>query len=417
MEYFLVGIMGSGMRALANLLLKMGHKISGSDVKKSFYIKDKLDSKIKLYELKKTPIDNKYIYILGNSFTSGYIASKLKKNNINFYLYPVFIEQLDFITKIAVCGSHGKTTTVKMVEEMAVMTSLVGDGSANFQNEREFVYEACEYKDTFLHYFPDILITLNVDYDHTDYFKDETAYKKSFLKFYTQAKVNIFNYDDSFLKENYEGYSFSLFDDKAYLYASIIKKAKGYLVDVKKPFRKTFQTAFYSVGDIYSFLSILVLYSLLNKNIDELKNRINLFKMPDRRFNLTSVFDKHIVLDYAHHPSQITSLYDRLSYQFKDYKKYIIYEGHTLKRSLDFLDEFKNSLSLFDEVFLFKLFSSNRERNSFKTRKYYRLMSYKRYNKNVINKLKKETNFVLVLAGAGNIDKLYPKLIAKLKNK
>ncbi len=413
MDYYLIGIMGSGMRALATLLLKMGHNVNGADIKNSFYMKDKIDKNINVENLNFIHLNKKNIYIIGNSFRNHKIVKKIDKMGITHIDYPQFLDKLDFDLKIAVCGSHGKTTTVKMVESLAGISSLVGDGSANYQNQMEFVYEACEYRDTFLNYHPNISIFLNVDYDHTDYFKTKEAYANSFFKFSKQSQINIFNYDDEYLRKNIEGYGYSLTSDKAYLYAKTIKTNRGYLVEVLKPFKETIQTSFYGIHQVRSFLSVLVLYKVLNKNIYECIKRLTLFHMPDRRFNEVSVKNRHIILDYAHHPSQLEALYNKVNYKYPALKKYIIYEGHTLERSLYFIDSFKDSLNLFDEVYLFKLYLSNREKKSKDEAKYYHLMNYKRYNKAIFKELKLKDNYVLVLAGAGNIDKLYVDLKEK----
>ena len=62
-------------------------------------------------------------------------------------------------------------------------TYLIGDGKSNIGNNGYFILEACEYKDTFLNYSPDICLILNIDYDHPDYFKDYNDYLVSFIKF------------------------------------------------------------------------------------------------------------------------------------------------------------------------------------------------------------------------------------------
>ena len=55
-------------------------------------------------------------------------------------------------------------------------TYLIGDGSSGKGNNKNFILEACEYRDTFLNYKPYIGLVLNIDYDHPDYFKDYNDY-------------------------------------------------------------------------------------------------------------------------------------------------------------------------------------------------------------------------------------------------
>ena len=185
------------MSALAKLLLDDGHIVKGLDTECDYYTKSSL------YDI---PIDNfenyklskSYVYIIGNAYLNHYLSQQIRYLKFKCYSYPEFI--VKYFNKyqfIAVAGSHGKTTTCKMLNKLLLDSSyIIGDGSGGGGNKDRIIVEACEYKNTFLNYEPDISIVLNADYDHPDYFKNKDEYINSFKAFIDKSKLSIVNGDE-----------------------------------------------------------------------------------------------------------------------------------------------------------------------------------------------------------------------------
>ena len=119
------------------------------------------------------PQNQNYIYIIGNAYRAHSVSSFIINSGYKYYYYADFIKCYFKDYKfIAIDGSHGKTTSTKMLASLIDASYLIGDGTGRGKNKENFIIEACEYKDTFLNYNPDISLVLNIDYDHPDYYKN-----------------------------------------------------------------------------------------------------------------------------------------------------------------------------------------------------------------------------------------------------
>ena len=153
-------------------------------------------------------------------------------------------------------------------------------------------------------------------------------------------------------------------------------------------------------------MGIYKILKLLNVDDNLIKEKLKTYKGAKRRYEIKIEDSQIIISDYAHHPNEIKTMYEALKEEYKDKKLVVIFEPHTITRLEKFIKEYKNVLSLFDETYLYKLFTSVREiYNVDKVNYLYDYLTYKVYNTSIKNKLKKEKNIVIAFLGAGNIDK------------
>ena len=194
-----IGIGGISMSALAEILLEKNFQVSGSDTKSS-KTTERLKSKgAKIYigQISKniTPDINLVVYTAAISENNEEL---LQAQNLKIPL----MDRAEFLGEImkghkynvAVSGTHGKTTTTSMLSSITLEanidpTILVGGnldiigGNVRIGNSPYFITEACEYKESFLKFFPFIGVILNIDADHLDYYKDIDEIQKAFIKF------------------------------------------------------------------------------------------------------------------------------------------------------------------------------------------------------------------------------------------
>ena len=185
MKYFLIGIKGSGMASVAKILLDKGHRVIGSDTDSYVFTEDDLIKRgIKIYNFGEYDFKDIDFVIVGHSFVNNIDHKNALDNNLKVLEYNEFVASLvKEKYSIAVCGSHGKTSTVGLLTHLLKKYNpsyLRGDGEGKWTNSKYFIFEACEYKDHFLKYNPNVTLLLNIDYDHVDYFKTETDYYNSF---------------------------------------------------------------------------------------------------------------------------------------------------------------------------------------------------------------------------------------------
>ena len=402
MIYYLIGIKGSGMSALAKLLISEGHIIKGVDDNNHYFTEKGLYINFEdFYNMK---LKNHYFYIIGNAFRSHKVTSYIKKMGYKYMLYPEFLNyHYKDYRWICVSGSHGKTLTTKLISSLIPSKYLIGDGSGGGDGNI-FVIEACEYMENFLNYSPDILIILNIDYDHPDYYKNEIEYFNAFNKLAIKAKQVIANGDDKYARklignniiyfgtDSYNDYQFDYYNGKV-------------IID-NYAFKFPLYGKHYAYDLVASYIAMKKIGISYVRMIDVLKK----FKMPKRRFEIKKINNTIIIADYAHHPTEIKALYSTIKEKYPNLSNCIIFEPHTYTRTNAFKEEFKEALGLFDECYLLPVFTSIREgRNISLENELYSYLSYSVINSNDINSLIDKYR-ILLLVGAGNIYNDFLKL-------
>jgi len=215
-----VGIGGISMSAIALLLKNHGYNVTGSDRSESDMVKT-LRSKgitVSIGHKKENIHENSiivYTYAVKED-NEEYIKSK--ELGLPMYSRAEFLGLVmkNYKYSVGVSGTHGKTTTTSMASHVLLRgdtdpTLFVGgnldaiNGNLKIGESEYFLTEACEYKESFLNFFPYIGIILNVDEDHLDYYKDLYDIENAFVEYAEKLPV------DGFLIVN-KLYS-NLFDD------------------------------------------------------------------------------------------------------------------------------------------------------------------------------------------------------------
>ena len=194
--YYLIGIKGTGMSALACFLHDLGYEVKGSDVERHFFTEKGLNERnIEILPYDEKNIKKDMVIIRGNVIKDDHPEIiKASELDLKIYTYQEMIAKLTkmFMT-ITVAGCHGKTTTSTMTYQVlnAIKGAncLIGDGTgiANKEN-KYFVLEACEYQRHFLAYTPYYAIITNIELDHVDYYKDIDDVIDAFTEYANNAE-------------------------------------------------------------------------------------------------------------------------------------------------------------------------------------------------------------------------------------
>lgn len=352
MKVFMLGIKGSGMAALATLLDSYGIDVSGCDVRDYIFTQDLLDERgIKYYD---SIVDDNYDFVIkGNSYKCNH------KFNCPIYNYVDVLRYLSCKYKsIAVCGSHGKTTTTGMLSKIleSKCSYLIGDGSGGGNIEDEyFVFEACEYKRNFLNYKPSIILINNIELDHIDYYDSIEDYVKAFEEFKSNArKVVIVNGDDTYLHK-FKGclkYGFNDYNDLIVCdYIQTSEGASFSLCYKGKRYTDIF-LKLYGKHQVYNAVGAIFVSLILGENIKDIINKLSKYEFNKRRFNIEEIKDSVIIDDYGHQPSQIRATLSSINIMYPDKYKICIFKPDRYSRLFYFKDEFIDVLSLFDESYI-----------------------------------------------------------------
>ena len=194
-----IGIGGISMSGLAEILLKEGFTISGSDNKESALTDHLSNLGANIFYGQKAsniiPGIDVVVYTAAIHEDNEEFQAAVQQG-LPMLSRAELLGQLmtNYDVPIAVSGTHGKTTTTSMLShillagEMDPTISVGGilkaiGGNIRVGDSGLFVTEACEYTNSFLHFFPKIGIILNIDEDHLDFFKDLADIRNSFRKF------------------------------------------------------------------------------------------------------------------------------------------------------------------------------------------------------------------------------------------
>lgn len=442
-----IGIGGIGVSAVAQWFKHLGKDVSGCDCENSPWIAFLKKKKITI----KIGHDKKHI----NETTDLVIYSlaipkkhpelkKARKLGINCMSYP---EAMAVFTKhymtIAVCGTHGKTTTSAMIAKILIDNNydpnvVIGTPSADLGNSnfrpgksKILLLEACEYMNAFLNYDPKIIVMTNIDHDHFDSFPTLPSYVTAFTKFaFKLSKDGYFfgNIDDknivrviSVLQEaKFPEYNLFTFSDKNprarfFLHKNTInfdKKREGELM-LKIPgiHNRINALSSYAVPRIFDIAPADILYAL------------NQFEGSVRRLELKGILQGvRFYDDYGHHPTEIKATLQALRELHPHEKICVVYQPHQYSRTKYLLEEFSAAFEQADAVVVPNIYAA---RDSEKTRKSVSsdalVESLKKHGKNAFNGngLEKTAEWlnqnltkfeIVVIMGAGDVWKVYEEV-------
>lgn len=378
-----IGIGGVSMSSLAMLLHGNGKRVTGSDSTESKNTTNLINSGVKVcigHKAENVGDAELIVYTAAISDNNPELVYA-KEHNIPIIERAVLLGMLMVTYKhsIAVAGTHGKTTTTSMVSSVLLEaeldpTILIGAHFKAINSNYKLglsdysVYEACEYVNSFLHFYPETAIVLNIDEDHLDFFKNIDNIQQSFLSFTDNISEDgylIINGDDINCKPIINNckkkiITFGL-NEANDCYAQNIRFEKGLpIFDVIYNNAKI-QNVKLSVMGSHNILNALAticaakIYGLTDESI--VKGLLS-FQGADRRFEIKKEINGALIVDdYAHHPTEIKATIEAAkSAGFS--KTTVIFQSHTYTRTKLLLNDFAKELSRADQVILTDIFSA-----------------------------------------------------------
>ena len=201
LRVYMVGIKGTGMAALAELLLKRGGFVSGSDTEEKFYTDEVLES-LNIPVIEGFSGDNLPEEIDLVVYSAAYSAEtnpELRAAVLRKLPLMTYPEALGFVSRLspslAVAGVHGKTTTAALIGTLVKRLGLpvsvlvgsavpsLGGGSVYVGGDDCFIAETCEYRRHFMNFSPERIILTSVEPDHLDYFQGYEDIVSAFTDF------------------------------------------------------------------------------------------------------------------------------------------------------------------------------------------------------------------------------------------
>ena len=423
--YHFIGIKGTGMSALAQILHDSGKQVQGSDIDQEIFTQKALEKRdITILPFSEDNIEKNQIIIAGNAFGDDHEEiAKAKELKLPFYRYHDFLgEWLTNYTSIGVTGVHGKTSTTGLLAHTLgknIPTSyLIGDGTGyGDEDSQYFVFEACEYRRHFLAYEPDYLIMTNIDFDHPDYFKDIEDVFDAFQSMALNVKQGIIACgDDDYLKQIYANVPvvyYGLSEENDFQAKNVQETDEGtsFEVYVRNTYYETFIVPQYGTHAVLNALSVIALCHYENFNAEEIKSMKEFGSVKRRCTETHLILNQILIYYYAHHPTEIKATIDSARKKYRDKEVVAVFQPHTFTRTKQFLEEFAESLSLADHVYLCDIFGSARESDGALRIEdlQERIENSTIVSEEDIEKLKQHPNSVLLFMGAGDIQKYEEK--------
>lgn len=394
----MIGIKGAGMTALAELLSQQSVHITGSDTSEVFFT-DRILKKRGIvvsesFDAKNIPAKiDAVIYSTAYSKEKNSELAEAYTRNIPVLSYP---EALGMLTRekmtLAVCGTHGKTTTSALLADTLKSTGLdpsaiVGsrimtwEGNALSGQGNFLVLEADEYQNKLMEYSPFAVILTSVDFDHPDFFINREQYEQVFRDFvkriphhgvliYCNDQASVANIARDAVCQKF---SYGLLPGADFHISQYEPVKMGFSVDADAPrqsFEVThnevslgiFQLKLSGVHNAMNAVAVLALCTFLKQDIAKVKKAFEKFRGTERRFEYVGErYGAFVYDDYAHHPEEIKATLLAFREIYPERKLRVVFHPHTFTRTKALLTEFAQSFDTADEVYILDIYGSARE--------------------------------------------------------
>lgn len=358
MKVYCIGIGGIGLSALARYYAHLGYAVFGSDSTDSELIKtlrkEGMGIAIGVDSSRITKDFDFVVFTLSISLDNVEYLKAIELG-IKCISYP---QALGEVTKekttIAVCGTHGKTTTTAMtyyalkacgINPTVIIGSLLLDSGRNFVagDSDYLVVEACEYKRAFLNLHPKHIIVTNIDEDHLDYYKDLEDIHNAFQSFADKL------------------------DEEGLLvtHSNVSLNTEARKVDADCIDKKSIELSVLGEHNQSNAQLVIALGDALGLDNSKVREGLKNFPGTWRRLEYKGKTTNDVIVydDYGHHPNEIKATLDALrqKYTKEDYKLHVFFQPHLHSRTKALFEEFTDVLKEADLVSLMPIYKARLE--------------------------------------------------------
>lgn len=375
---FFIGIGGINMSSLAHISQLRGYRVGGSDRERTALTQRLEDRGIRIsYEHSASNVDgyDAVVYTVAISPENPeYVrARELGKPCISRADYLGYI-MTGYKNRVGVSGMHGKSTCTSMCATVfmrggADPTVLSGaeleamNGAYRIGESENFIFEACEYMDSFLDFNPNVAIMLNIEMDHVDYFHSMEQICASYASFAAitgEDGIVIANADDEYIPEALKDYkgrviTFGITNKHADFTAINIRNSKGFPeFDIMhgEEFFCHVRLSVTGEHNVYNALAACAAAHLAGVKPEDVSRGLSDFKGAKRRMEYkgtvrgATVFD-----DYGHHPTEVEATLLGVS-RLEHERLFCLFQPHTFSRTLALIEQFATAFDCVDRVFV-----------------------------------------------------------------
>jgi UDP-N-acetylmuramate--alanine ligase len=445
-----IGIGGIGMSGIAELLISLGYKVSGSDIKSSGITRRLEKQGAKIYiKHKKKQVKGANVVVTSTAISSNN-PEVIQANNDLIPIIPraeMLAELMRIKYSIAVSGAHGKTSTTSMVAEIlntagldptVIIGGLLKSIDTNALHGRgEFIVaEADESDGSFLKYSPAIAIVTNIDLEHLDYYKNIDDIKEKFIQFINSVPfygLAILCLDNEHVQNILPeiGVRYTTFG----MTAQADTQAKNIHFKNNQSFftvihnnEKLGKVTLNLAGEhnISNALASIATGLELNIDFKVIKTALEKIQGVKRRLEIKGEKNGILIMDdYGHHPTEIRATLDAVRKSYSEKRIVVLFQPHRFTRTKELFSDFTRSFYRSDLLILLPIYAASEKKIKGVSSKKLQLGIKAHGHKNVsfavdfdkalsmLTKTIKKNDLILTL-GAGDIYTLGEKLLEKL---
>ena len=384
-----VGIGGIGMSGLALIMNGLGYKVQGSDIADNRNIERLNEKKIKVFlNHKKENIKKITVLVISSAIKKNNpeLVEAIRKNLPVYTRGDMLGHIVSFMRNVVVTGSHGKTTTTSLVSSIFTAGKLdptiINGGVLNsFGNSAKLgksnwcVTESDESDGSFLKIPFTYSIATNLDSEHLDFYKNINNLKKSFLKFIEKipsvGKGFICNDDQNLKKvlkksKNKNFYTYGENKNSNFQIININQTTNFSSFDIKinipskKKIIKGIKIPMIGIHNIQNATAAVSLAFTIGLPEKYIKLGLYNFKGVERRFShLFNHNNINFYDDYAHHPTEISSVLTGVKNVYKSKEVVCVFQPHRISRVINLKKEFSKCFKMADIVLLCPIYTAN----------------------------------------------------------
>jgi UDP-N-acetylmuramate--alanine ligase len=392
-KVYVIGIKGSGVIALVEIFHRMGIKVSGSDTAEKFFTDNILQKLGLTYAENFSPANvpkdaDLIIYSTAYNAQNNVEFAEAQKLNLPMLSYPEVLAHF-FNQKfgLAVCGTHGKTTTSALLAEAlrvagtdpgAVIGGKVKNWEANSLSGAGefFVIEADEFQKKLELYAPKGAILTSLDWDHPDTFPNFSLYKKTFADFVAKIPRTGFlvAWGDSTdvlavaksASTEVLTYGFGAENDIKILNYALCFKEYGaeqvFEIEYKQKNLGQFTLSLIGKHNVLNAAAVIAVCYKLNLDLEKVREALGNFLGTARRFEAKGEKNGALLFDdYGHHPEEIKATLKAVREIYPEKNLIAIFHPHSYSRTEALLAEFSQSFDEADQVIVLDIYGSARE--------------------------------------------------------
>lgn len=376
MKYYCIGIKGTGMSTLAQILYDLGNEVSGyDDAKGHKFTQDGLEKRnIPIYYDHDHEIDKDTIVTYSVAFKEDHEEMKrVRKLGLTVKKYSELMgDVINMFETIGVSGTHGKTTTSSLIRHLLEETVGcnyfigAGDGYADKKN-KYFVVESDEFNRHFTDYHPAYSIITNIEAEHLECYKDIDDIRNTFEIFANQTKkLVVANGDNAEVRKiNYKikvmFYGFNDNNDIVIKNMKLLETGSVFDLYINNELFGHFDIPLYGKHMVANAAAAITIAKELGLTVEKIHELLETFHNAKRRFAETKIGNCVIIDDYAHHPTEIKVTLEAVKQKYPKKRLVVVFVPNTYSRTKDFKNEFVEAFNIADKTYLTEI-DCNRER-------------------------------------------------------